>query len=81
MSLQHTTGRHEAGLEVWLHSFLTSALDRGEQSASRLGQFTSEDGVQYSLNRRMGGPQSHSRHVEKLKKKKEVRNKNTVGLQ
>jgi hypothetical protein len=28
------------GVEVWLHSFLTSAVDRGEWSASRLGRFT-----------------------------------------
>jgi len=64
LSLQHTTRRHEAGLEVWLHSFLTSALDRGEWLTSCPGQFTSEDRVQYSLNRRLGGPQSHSIHVE-----------------
>lgn len=28
------------GLEVWLHIFLISALDRGEWLASRLGRFT-----------------------------------------
>ena len=29
--------------EGWLHSFLTSAVDRGQQSASHPGHFTSRD--------------------------------------
>jgi hypothetical protein len=28
------------GVEVWLHAFLTSALDGGKLSASRSGRFT-----------------------------------------
>jgi hypothetical protein len=31
------------GLEVYLHAFLTSALDGGEWSASRAGSFTYKD--------------------------------------
>jgi hypothetical protein len=30
------------GMEVWLHAFLTFALDGGEWSASRSGSFTPE---------------------------------------
>lgn len=30
------------GLEVWLHSLLTLALDKGQWSTSFLGQFTSQ---------------------------------------
>jgi hypothetical protein len=30
-------------VEVQLHAFLTSALDRGEWSASRLGRFTARE--------------------------------------
>jgi len=28
------------GVDVWLHAFLTSALDGGEWSATRRGRFT-----------------------------------------
>jgi hypothetical protein len=37
--------RHEAyeGIEVYLHTFLTSALEGKEQSASQSGRFTPRD--------------------------------------
>jgi hypothetical protein len=43
---------HE-GVEVYLRSFLTSALDRGEWSASRPGRFTSDGEAPGTL--RIGG--------------------------
>jgi hypothetical protein len=44
---------------VYLHAFLTSALDGGELSASRLGRFTPGERVPcYPLDRKQGGPQS-----------------------
>jgi hypothetical protein len=40
---------------------LTSVLDAGEWSASRLGRFTPRGkSLWYPLNRRLGGPQSRS---------------------
>jgi len=42
------------GAEVWLHAFLTSALDVAEWSASRPGHFTPrESAPQYPLDRRL----------------------------
>jgi len=35
-----TPWKHIMGVEVYLHLFLTSALDGGEWSASRAGRFT-----------------------------------------
>jgi len=49
------------GMEVYLHAFLTSAVDGGEWSASQTNHFI--NGVkssQYPLDRRLGGPQSQS---------------------
>jgi hypothetical protein len=41
--------------------FLTSALGRGEWSASRSGRFTPrERAPRYPLDRRLGGPQNRS---------------------
>jgi hypothetical protein len=50
------------GLEVQLRTHsLTSALDGGEWSASPPGRFTPQGkNLWYSLDRRLGGPQSHS---------------------
>jgi len=45
-------------VEVYLHAFLTSALNTGEWSASCPGRFT--PGAPYLLERRPGGPQSWS---------------------
>jgi hypothetical protein len=45
------------------YSFLTSALDRGEWSASRpAGALPRDKDTQYPLYRRMGGPQCRSGH-------------------
>jgi len=41
--------RHTMGLEVWPHSFITSAQDEGEWSTSRPGKFTSGKDTQYPL--------------------------------
>jgi hypothetical protein len=46
------------GMEVLLHAFLTSALDGGEWSASRLGYLTPTERVPY--NQELGGPHSRS---------------------
>jgi hypothetical protein len=51
------------GVEVQLHAFLISELDGGEWSASRSGRFTPG-----SLDRRLGGTQSRSRHSGEEKK-------------
>jgi hypothetical protein len=48
------------GSKVWFHSFLTSTLNEGELSTSRLGRFILGRGHRYPLNRSMGGPQSRS---------------------
>jgi hypothetical protein len=51
------------GMEVYLHAFLTSALDGGQWSASRPSRFTPREGApRYPLDRRLGGPQSRSGH-------------------
>jgi hypothetical protein len=44
------------GMEVQLHSFLTSALDGGEWPASRPGRFK----LRYPLDRKLRGHQSRS---------------------
>lgn len=36
----YTPWRHVGGVEVWRHSFLTSAVDGGKRSDSRLGRLT-----------------------------------------
>ena len=36
----HKPRLHVAGVEQWCHSFLTTALDGGERSASRPGRFS-----------------------------------------
>ena len=56
-----TTWRPVAGVEVYLHSFLTSAVDGGEWSTSRPGRFTPLKERWYVSNRRLGMPQSQSR--------------------
>jgi hypothetical protein len=57
--LSTTPWRLYGGAEVWLHAFLTSALDGGEWSASRPYRFTPRKrALWYSLNRRLGGPQN-----------------------
>jgi hypothetical protein len=55
----HAVKAH-GGIEVQLHSFLTSALDGGEWSTSRLGRFTPGKECQYPSSRRLGGSQGRS---------------------
>jgi hypothetical protein len=47
-------------VEIKFHVFLTSALGRGEWSASPSGLFTPAERLQYTLDRRLRGPQSRS---------------------
>jgi hypothetical protein len=58
--------RPEGVLREWRYSSthsLTSALDGGEWSASRPGRFTPRERAPWCpLDRRLGGPQSRSRH-------------------
>ena len=55
------TMRVYEGIEEWLYSFLTSALDEAEWSASLPGSYTSlRKSHRCSLNRRVGGPRSRS---------------------
>ena len=54
-----TPRRHIRGLEVQLHSFLTSVLDGGEWS-TYTGRFILRKEPWYPLNRRMIGPHSRS---------------------
>jgi hypothetical protein len=50
-------------MEVQLQSFLTSAIDGGEWSASRTSRFTPRGkNPLYPLDRKLGGPQSRSGH-------------------
>ena len=44
------------GAEVWLQSFLTPVLDRGEWSASCPIRFTLRKELRYALNRGLCGP-------------------------
>ena len=46
--------------ELQFHSFLTSKLYAGNWTASRSSRFNYGDELRYSLNRRLGGPQSRS---------------------
>jgi hypothetical protein len=48
------------GVEVRLHAFLTLALVGGEWSASHPGRFIPWKEPRYTLDRRLGGPQSRS---------------------
>jgi hypothetical protein len=54
--------RHIEGVEVQLHSFVTSALDRDEWSVSHHGRFTPVKRPWYPVKRRLGKPQSWSGH-------------------
>jgi hypothetical protein len=41
--IKHHSIKTYRGVEIYLHSFITSALDGEQQSTSRLGRFTSEE--------------------------------------
>jgi hypothetical protein len=70
VSVQHIKQYHNTPMEAQggermysSHSFMTSALDEGEWSASRPGRaLCPGKGPPYPLNRRLGGPQSRSGH-------------------
>jgi hypothetical protein len=48
-------------VEVWFHPFLTSTLDGGEWSDSRLARFTlAEKNPRYTVNGSLGGLQKRS---------------------
>jgi hypothetical protein len=48
------------GVEVWLHTFLTSALDGGLWSTSHPGRFTPEERARCPLNMGLDRPHSQS---------------------
>jgi len=54
------------GVEVYLYSFLTTALDGGEGSASHPGRCLPPGKTRYPLYRRLGGPQGWSGQVRKI---------------
>jgi hypothetical protein len=56
-------------MDVKLHTFSTSALDRGEWSVPRPAALSPGKDRQYPLNRRLGGPQSLSGSGGEGKKK------------
>jgi hypothetical protein len=49
-------------VEAWLHSFLTSALDRDEWLASRPSRIAPGKEPRYPFNKRLGGPHSWPGH-------------------
>jgi len=53
-------GRRIGGVEVYLHAFLTLALDGGEWSTSRNDRVTPGVRAPYRLDRRLGELQSRS---------------------
>ena len=58
--LTHYTNRYSSTL------FLTSGLEGGEGSASRLGRILPPGKTRYPFYRRMGGPQGRSGQVRKI---------------
>jgi len=64
----HSMKRY-GGVEAWLHTFLTLALDGGEWSGSCPGCFTLQERAptQSPLHRNLGGSQSQSGHDSKEK--------------
>jgi len=59
----HTAHRGSRGT---LYSFLATALEGGEGSASRPGRFLPSGKTRYPLYRRLGGPQCRSGQVRKI---------------
>jgi hypothetical protein len=51
------------GVEICLHSFLNSALDKGGRSTERSDRFIPGQKYRYPLNRRLGGHQGRSGRV------------------
>ena len=54
------------GVEVSFYPSLTTALEGGEGSASRPDRSLPPRKTQYTLYRRLGGPQGQSGHVQKI---------------
>ena len=54
------------GLEIWLYSFLTTALEGSEGSVSRTGPSLPPGKTRYPLYRRLCGPQGRSGQVRKI---------------
>jgi hypothetical protein len=54
------------GVEVYLYSSMTTALEGGEGSASRPGRSLLPEKTRYPLYRRLGGPQGRFGHVRKI---------------
>jgi hypothetical protein len=67
--LKHHATKTYWGLELQLHTFLTSALDCGEWSASR---------PCYPLDRRLGGPQRRS---ERRGEEKKIPSLHLLGIE
>jgi len=55
----HTT-KANGGVQVYLHSLLTSAIDWDGWSTSCPSYFAPRKGLDYPLNRKPGGPQSQT---------------------
>jgi len=56
----------QRGVELYLYSSKTSALEGGEGSASRPGRTLPPGKIRYPLYRRLGGPQGRSGGAEYL---------------
>ena len=56
----------QRGVELYLYSSKTSALEGGEGSASRPGRTLPPGKIRYPLYRRLGGPQGRSGRAENL---------------
>jgi len=56
------------GVEVWLHSLFTLALDGSEWSTSSPGRFSSVKELQCPFNRKLGDSQCQFGHFEERKK-------------
>jgi hypothetical protein len=65
--IKHYAMKTYRGVKVQLHTFLTSALVRGQWSALSPGRFSSGKEPRCPLNWKLGGPQRGSRRCWKEK--------------
>jgi hypothetical protein len=65
----HLCARHKTYgvVEVQTHALLKSTPERGEQSVSHFGRFTSTNSPKYLMNNRLGGLPSKSEHSGEVK--------------